>query len=158
MLRSLDTLWAAEKARLRRGLSRSLLDTALGLFAALAALEGLGLVLAGAYLSLSRHVPPWVAGLVIGGLAILIAALVMVWVARDMRGGERPAALSVASSHAAPEPDTASLLGAAASELAGKVNIKPRDLALAALVTGVALGFSPRLRDRVFGQGPRRRH
>ena len=81
------------------------------------------------------------AGLVIGGLAILIAALVMAWIARDMRGGERPAALSVASNHAAPEPDTASLLGAAASELAGKVHIKPRDLALAALVTGVALGI-----------------
>ncbi len=158
MLHALDHLWAAEKARLRRGLSRSLLDTALGLFAALAALEGLGLVLAGAYLSLSRHVPPWVAGLIIGGLAILVAALIVAWVARDMRHGERPAAPPLASSHPAPEPGTASLLGAAAAELAGKTNIKARDLALAALVAGVALGFSPRLRDQVFGQGPRRRH
>lgn len=158
MLRTLDSVWAAEKARLRRGLSRSLLDTAVGLFAALAALEGLALVLAGAYISLSRHAPPWVAGLVVGGLAMLAAGLALAWVARDARGGGQPPAPALAASEPAPELGAPSLLGAAAAELAGKVNIKARDVALAALVAGVALGFSPKLREQVFGQGPRRRH
>jgi hypothetical protein len=64
----------------------------------------------------------------------------------------------LATNHPAPEPGAASLLGVAAAELAGKANIKARDVALAALVAGVALGFSPRLREQVFGQGARRRH
>lgn len=149
----------AGKDRLRHGLSRSLLGAGLALFALLAALEGLAAIIAGGYGSLRAGWPPWLAGGVVGGLAILAAALMLLWAVHVVRGPDQ-AARSAPVPHPAHELHGHSghpvgLLGAAAAELLGENRIKARDLALMALVAGIALGVSPGLRRQVFGSGQR---
>ncbi|SMF97802.1 hypothetical protein SAMN02949497_0068 [Methylomagnum ishizawai] len=150
---------SAGKDRLRHGLSRSLLGAGLALFALLAALEGLAAIIAGGYGSLRAHWPPWLAGGVVGGLVILAAALALWWAVHIVRGTAQagppaPVARPAHELHGH-GAHPAGLLGAAAAELIGENRIKARDLALMALVAGIALGVSPGLRRQVFGPGQR---
>lgn len=153
----IEELAGLEIARLRRVLSKSVIGTALALLAVVAGLEGLAVILVGGYASLARTQPPWVAGLVVGGIMLLVAGVVLGFVVRQLRGGEHPPrpALPPRRHREMGQTDTPSLLGAAAAELIGTTRIKAKDVALAALVAGLALGFSPRLRHRVFGHPSR---
>lgn len=156
----IEALIAVEKARLRQGLSRSLSGTAVALLAVLAGLQGLALVLVGSYVSLSRTLSPWAAGLWVGGLVLLVAALTLAWAVHSLRGPDRDTEARIARQALETPPSAAStpgLLGIAAAELLGKTHLKARDIALVALVAGLALGISPRLRSQVFGgHSPRR--
>lgn len=147
---------AVEKVRLRRGLSRSALGLGVGLFAGLAALEGLMILLVGGYASLAESKEPWVAGMIVGGTMILVAVIALAVVGLGLRRGRAAAPASMAQPRfvdARDEADSASLLKAAA-EMIGRADIKARDVALLALVAGLALGASPRLRRRLLGRKP----
>lgn len=160
MLNPLLELLAVEKARLRRGLSRSALGLAVALFALLAALEGLLILLVGAYTSLAETHEPWVAGLIVGGIMLLVTVAVLALVARSLRQGRIPEAPPPLAQPRFMETrtgaDSPGLLKAAAAEVIGRADIKIRDVALLALVAGLALGVSPRLRSRLLGRGPRK--
>ncbi|MGZ8215726.1 hypothetical protein [Methylomagnum sp.] len=146
---------AVEKARLRRGASRSALGVAVALFAMLAALEGLMILLVGGYTSLAESREPWVAGMIVGGIMILAAAIVLAVVAQSLRPGRVPEPPPVAPPRFAQERGGAgspSLLKAAAAEVIDRADIKVRDIALIALVAGLALGISPRLRSQLLGR------
>jgi hypothetical protein len=148
---------AVEKARLRRGLSRSALGLGVGLFAALAALEGLMILLVGGYASLAESREPWVAGVIVGGMMILVAVIALAVVALGLRRGRASAPPRMAQPRfvdARNEADAPGLLKAAATEMIGRADIKARDVALLALVAGLALGASPRLRRRLLGRKP----
>lgn len=160
MLRSIEEALAAEWVRLRLLLSRSLLGAGLALFAALAALEGLAVVIAGGYASLLSSLPPWAAGLVAGGLVILVALAALLLVVHSLRRSApadredgRPVHAGRRAAAGTDAPSVPGVLGAAAAELIGRNPVKPRDIALIALMAGVALGISPALRRQVFGHG-----
>jgi hypothetical protein len=164
VLNQIAELFAAEKARLWHGLSRSILGAVLAILAALAALEGLAITMVGGYASLKQTMPPWEAGLIVGGAIILVAVILLAVIAsvirRQGQGPELPPATH--RIHRAPRypesaatGDASSLLKTAAAEMIGKANIKVRDIALAALVAGLVLGASPGLRRQVFGRKPK---
>jgi hypothetical protein len=154
VLRSLADLAGAEAARWRRGAARSAIGLALALLAVLAALEGLNILLIGLYASLLRTQPAWEAGLLVGGVVIVLAALALAVIARRLRSpraipplpppGARPESARLDSAPA--------VLGATAAELIGRTNLRARDIALAALVAGLVLGASPDLRRRLFSR------
>jgi hypothetical protein len=160
LLNQFAELFAVEKARLWHGLSRSIIGAVLAMLAALAALEGLAIVMVGGYASLKQTMEPWEAGLIVGGAIILAAVILLAVIASVIRRQGQAPELPPPSHrihHAGryPEPaaatDASSLLKTAAAEMIGKVDIKARDIALGALVVGLVLGASPGLRRRVFG-------
>jgi hypothetical protein len=158
VLSPLIELFAVEKARLWRGLSRSIIGAAIALLAVVAALEGLMVILIGSYASLILTREPWEAGLIIGGGLILLALLVLGITAAVLRrgGGRIPEpSFGAGQVHGLHESragvSSPSLVQAAASEIMGRANIKVRDVALVALVAGMALGVSPGLRRRLLG-------
>jgi hypothetical protein len=158
MLGPITELLAVEKARLWRGLSRSIISAAVALLAVIAALEGLLVILAGGYASLIRTHEPWEAGLIVGGALIVAAIVVLAITAAVIRRGGRVPEPSFSTSHVhgLGEPkigaQSPNLLQAAASEIIGRANVKVRDVALIALVAGLALGVSPSLRRGLFGR------
>jgi hypothetical protein len=160
VLESFGQLLAVEKAKLRRGLSRSLLTTALALFAALVLLEGLMLVLVGAYFSLILTMPPWAAGLLAGGIPILLGLILLAVAVRAPGRREQPPAMPAADTRRLAEPsppaDASALLKAAAVEIIDRTHLKTTNIALGALVAGLVLGVSPGLRRQLFGRKPRR--
>jgi hypothetical protein len=159
VLNPIIELFAVEKARLWRGLSRSILGAAVALLAVLAALEGLMIVLVGGYASLIQTMQPWAAGLIVGGALMLVAVIVLAIVAANLRRRERVLEPPPVGAHGFREDraavDTPGLIKAAATEMIGKADIKVRDIALAALVAGLVLGVSPGLRRQLFGRRPR---
>lgn len=160
LLESFGQLLEVEKARLRRSLSRSLLATALALFAVLVLLEGLMVVLVGAYFSLILAMPPWAAGLLVGGIPILLGLILLAVVVRAPGRRERPPEIPVVAPRRLAEPpppvDAPTLLKAAAAEIIDRTHLKTANLALGALVAGLVLGASPGLRRQLFGRKPRR--
>jgi ABC-type nickel/cobalt efflux system permease component RcnA len=155
-LEPLAQFLAAEKARLGQGLRRSLLATALALFAALALLEGLAMVLVGLYVSLSRTMNPWAAGLLVGGTLILLSLVLLVVALRLPAARKRLPEASPLTARRPAEParpvDAPTLLKAAATELIDRSEIKARNIALGALLAGLVLGASPGLRRQLFGR------
>lgn len=159
VLEPIIQLLAVEKAKLRQSLSRSLLATALALFAALALLEGLMLVLVGAYSSLILTMPPWAAGLWVGGTLILLSLVLLAVTLRAPGRRERPPAMPALDTRRLAEPpppvDAPALLKAAAAEIIDRTHLKPANIALGALVAGLVLGASPGLRRQLFGRKPK---
>jgi ABC-type nickel/cobalt efflux system permease component RcnA len=155
-MRSFTELVVAEKAKLWQALSRSAVLLSLAIFATLAAFGGLVFALLGFYLSLETVLEPWAAGMIVGGAMILIA-LIALWViarliAKQGRTGAlRPSSSSAFAAAAQPSgdnlPDT---LRAGAREMLGAANIRTSDIMIGALVVGLVLGASPRLRQSLF--------
>ncbi|CAL1239921.1 hypothetical protein [Candidatus Methylocalor cossyra] len=150
----LGELAAFERDRLRRGLSRKVLGAAVALFAALAALEGLLILLWGGYASLAEVLSPWAAGLIIGGAALFLAAVTLAVAMAILRRRDSPRETPFPPFRGA-EQKGPELLGAAASEIVNKADLKARDLAALALVAGLLLGASPRLRHWLWGRKPK---
>lgn len=160
VLEPIAQLLAVERAKLRRSLRRSLLATTLALFAVLALLEGLMLVLVGSYSSLILTMPPWAAGLLAGGTLILLSLILLAMAIRAPgRREESPSGMPAmeARRHAEPAPpvDAPALLKAAASEIIDRTHLKTSNIALGALAVGLVLGASPGLRRQLFGRKPR---
>jgi cytochrome c biogenesis protein CcdA len=156
LLEPLTQFLAVEKARLRQSLRHSLLTTALALFAALALLEGLMMILVGAYASLIRTMHPWAAGLIVGGTLILLSLILLAVIIRTPDRRERiPETPPLGARRLAEPPppvDAPTLLKAAATELIDRTDIKVRNIALGALLAGLVLGASPGLRRQLFGR------
>ncbi|MGX2039425.1 hypothetical protein ACWJKU_04725 [Methylocaldum sp. MU1018] len=156
MLRSLTDLVSAEKAKLWQALSRSAVLFSLAIFATLAAFGGLVFVLLGFYLSLEAALESWAAGLIVGGAMILIAFVALWIIARLMARRGRAATLppsSAALETAAAPPvygNVSDTVRATVTEMLGAAPIKTSDIVVAALITGLVLGASPRLRQRLF--------
>lgn len=124
---------------------------ALGLVALLAAMTGLGFLFAALYLALTRVLDPDAAALATGVGAFLVALIVLLIARSGARPPRRRARVGVAQP-AVDEP-TASAAAAAAEVgelLAGRGRVMlhshARGATATALVAGLALGVSPRLR------------
>jgi len=155
-MRSFTELVAAEKVKLWQALSRSAVLLSLAIFATLAAFGGLVFALLGLYLSLETVLEPWMAGLIVGGAMILIAFIALWVIARLIAKQGRMEALPSSSSAAyatAPPPSGAhapDALRATVTEMLGAANVRTSDIVIGALVAGLVLGASPRLRQRLF--------
>jgi hypothetical protein len=124
-----------------------------------AALSGLIFVFLGAYLSLAEVMQPWQAGAIVGSAVMLIAIILLViavlvigWQRRTTTGSV-PLRGAAASPEGGPSSrnDGAGLLGMSVGDMLAKSNIKTTDIVLSALVAGMVLGASPRLRQWIFG-------
>jgi hypothetical protein len=148
-MKAVTDLMEIEKAKLQRGLKQGARTAALGLLATAAALTGVMMMLVGGYASLFRSMEPWRAGLLAGG-SVLLLALIMLAVAGRIVRPAKPFSQPPrenAAFYRRPPDGTA---GPAAAHVIGQPAIKTRDLALGALVAGLALGASPRLRHQLF--------
>lgn len=133
-------LLAGERLRVRRAVRRVVLQAALLVAALTVALIGAGFLVASIYLYLRGVLGAWQAGLVTGGIAIVLALLILA-IAAALRG--RPAR------RAPPRPrpeqsETAAGLGRAAGEILSGTNLRTTDAAMIALVAGIALGMGAR--------------
>jgi len=154
-MRSFTGIVAAEKAKLWQALSRSAVLFSLAIFATLAAFGGLIFALLGVYLSLETALAPWAAGMIVGGATILIAFVALWIIARLLaRQGRMGMAPSSAAFAAAPQPSSIGnapdALRSTVSEMLGAANVRTSDIVIGALVAGLVLGASPRLRQRIF--------
>jgi hypothetical protein len=153
-MRSLSDLVTIETARFQRRLIRWVIALSFAAFALGVILEGLVIVLVGGYVSLVRVMPPWQAGLIVGGAVILSAAAVVAFAVLLSSGNDRSAAATAANPASSQEPpapnDSAMLLKVAADRFLERSGIKTGDLMLSALAAGFVLVASSRLRQRFF--------
>jgi hypothetical protein len=131
---------AAERRHLARGLSRNLWLAGFALVAFLAVLEGILVMLAGLFLTLSAQMPPWQAGLVAGGALVVVALLVLAIVAHALRLKPIPPPAPIVS---APAAEATHLLQAA-GEILGRSRLKLSDFIVGALVAGLVIGAKNR--------------
>lgn len=139
---------AIERDRVRRGISRYLGATGWALLAMVAGLEGLLVIMLGAYASLTSRWPPWQAGAVIGGAVLLLALLVLGLVTRTLRKPVAPVSVppGLGAVDNASQPIQAA--GSLLADLLPKTSIRMRDVALTALVAGLVIGARPDLLRR----------
>ncbi len=155
MIRPLTDFVAAEKAKLWHSLGRSAVLLSLAIFATLAAFGGLVFALLGIYLSLEAVMEPWLAGVIVGCAMVLIAVIALWIVARLITKQGRPETLppsskpTLAAAHKPPET-VSETLRATVGDVLGASNIRASDVVLGALVAGLVLGASARLRERLF--------
>jgi small-conductance mechanosensitive channel len=145
---------AAETAgQVRAWWKRGVLEAALTLCFALAALSGVVLIAVGGYASLSALYAPWIAGVAIGGIVLLlsIAGLLIVSHTDHAKAPAQQAerALSPPPRHD-PQIDTVAQIGEYIGASLNNGNVKTIDVTIAALVAGTVLGASPALRERIF--------
>ena len=141
----LTDIVAAEQARLWRGSVRlAMIMSLLGL-AVMAGIVGMIFVLCGLYLSLAETMKPWEAGLIVGGGVMFFAAILIMVIA----GQGRAAPLE---GNAIPEQsanDHTAELGSKIGDIVAQSNVKSSDIVLTALIGGIVLGASPRLRQQI---------
>lgn len=129
-------------------IGRIAVGIALGMVAMLAALTGLGFLFASLYLALTRVIEPDAAALATGMSAFLVALIVLLIARRSAR----PASLRPAPVRAVVEPPATA--EAAAAEVGNLIAISGKRMlhthamgaTATALVAGMAMGLSPRLR------------
>ena len=76
---------AAEHAKLWRSSVRLAIVMALLGLAVMAVVVGMVFVLYGLYLSLAESLPPWQAGVIVGGVVVLFAAILLLVIAQQSR-------------------------------------------------------------------------
>ncbi|MBY0475643.1 MAG: phage holin family protein [Nitrosomonas sp.] len=136
---------AAETAKLWKGsVSLAVMLSLLGL-ASMAIIVGMIFVLTGLYLSLAETIPPWQAGMIVGGGVAFIAGVLLMVIARQ---GEDPPIKGIDAPDQAFD-DPAGQLGSVIGNIVGKSNIKPSDIVLTVLISGIVLGASPSLRQQI---------
>jgi len=121
-------------------------------FCGLAALVGVGFIAAGGYLSLRQSLSPWLSGLVVGGVILVIAliAILMLWLSMRNKGTAqtplppRPEPPALGSSRV----DDVTQLGEAVGKQLSEHGVRVTDVVIAALVAGAVLGAAPALRQR----------
>lgn len=105
----------------------------------------------GLYFSLAEVMPPWQAGAIVGGAALLAALVLLAVAALLFAGFGYRSAPATARHERATRPaseDGAAQVGRAVGEMMARADIRATDLALGALVAGVVLGAGPRGRGR----------
>lgn len=151
LTRLLADIVAVEQARLWRGAARLTLVMSLLGLAATAVVGGLIFASLGLYLSLAETMPPWQAGAIVGGGVVLLAAILLMVaalvIARQGRAVPRGGSVFERASDG-----PAAQLGSAIGDIIAKSNIKISDIVLTALITGMVLGASPRLRQRILAR------
>lgn len=140
-------IFAAERAKFRRGMAGLVLGLSLWAFTVAAALTGLIFLLLGWYRSLAATMASWQASAIVGSTVLLLAVIGLLSAALVIR---RPGVSSRDPASGRETGDSAGRPAAAVSEAIAKSGIRTSDLVLAALIAGMVLGASPRLRERVF--------
>lgn len=139
-------LLAAERERLQRSVRRVVMQLGLYLLAAIFGGIGVGFLIASLYLYLHRFVEAWRAGVATGAIALVLAGLIMALAAAlGRRRSKRPRS---ASRSASSQGDAAETLGRAAGEILSNANLRSRDAAMIALVSGILLGIGAGRRRR----------
>lgn len=159
--------------QLRLWWRRSVFDAVLLVFCALLAIVGISVITVGSYVSLSSVYTPWIAGVIVGGVILVMSALggLATWHvtrplhsppgpgnsqrnAMDYRSGSESD--GEAREHASGESpashsqiDAVTHIGERIGESLNNGRIKTTDVVLAALVAGTVLGASPALRQRI---------
>lgn len=147
---------AAKIEHLRAWWRRGIAGMMLMGFSALAALGGLGFIFAGSYLALRNMFDPWTAGVLVGGVLLVLSLVgfLVAWLFLT-RGGrqrrtEKPGTEDI-------QVQSIASLGEALGESIGKLNISKIDVIIAAAVAGTILGASPALRQRLLNRCNRKR-
>jgi hypothetical protein len=124
----------------------------------IAAIGGLGFVAVGGYSSLIETLEPWAAGLIVGGV-ILLLSLLGIWVTiafwKKRTHTQPPEKPPLTTAEAQTTVDTAARLGEFMGSRLSKSGIRTTDVTIAALVAGTILGASPSIRKRLSN---RKRH
>ncbi len=137
---------AAQTTKLWKGsVSLAVMLSLLGL-ASMAIIVGMIFVLTGLYLSLAETIPPWQAGMIVGGGVAFIAGVLLMVIARQ---GEDPPIKGIDNTSDQASDDPAGQLGSVLGNIVGKSNIKPSDIVLTVLISGIVLGASPSLRQQI---------
>ena len=137
---------AAEHAKLWQSSVRLAIVMALLGLAVMAVVVGMVFVLYGLYLSLAESLPPWQAGVIVGGVVVLFAAILLLVIAQQ----SRPAPIKSSNSpEQTTSDDSTAQLGSVIGDIVAKSNVKSSDIVLTALIAGIVLGASPSLRQRI---------
>lgn len=137
---------AAEHAKLWRSSVRLAIVMALLGLAVMAVVVGMVFVLYGLYLSLAESLPPWQAGVIVGGVVVLFAAILLLVIAQQ----SRPAPIKSSNPpEQTTSDDSTAQLGSVIGDIVAKSNVKSSDIVLTALIAGIVLGASPGLRQRI---------
>lgn len=154
---------AAKRIAFWRGVARLMIVVILAVLIGLAVAGAFVFAGVGLYFSLLETMPPWQAGVVVGGAALLVALLLLAVAALPVAGygprRSRGAARHASEEQRATRPasdDGAARLGQAVGDIIARADIRATDMVLGALVAGVVLGASPRLRRRRRGRRNRR--
>lgn len=140
-------LLAREREKAQRAMRRVALQVMLYLVAIVIVAIGVAFLIAALYLYLHRFLEAWQAGLATGGIAMVLALLLIAIAsglgARRPRSRRQPDEPRTSTQH-----EAAVELGRAAEEILSKTNLKTTDAAMIALVSGIALGFGAARRRR----------
>jgi len=145
----------ANKTRqLREVFERSVVYATLVRLSAAVALLAVAVIAVGGYISLSTQYTPWIAGLIVGGVVLVLALIVTLFVWRmthpHVSTSTRP---TVAETDAPPpskrQVDAITRMGEDIGAGLKNGQVKTIDVLIAALVAGTVLGASPALRHRI---------
>lgn len=141
----LGDIIAAEHARLWRGSIRLALIMSLLGFAVMAVVVGMIFVLSGFYLALAETMKPWEAGVIVGGGVVSLATIMIMIIA--VQGRSVPPQNNTLSEQS--DNNSSAQLGSMIGDIVAKSNVKSSDIVLTALIGGIVLGASPRLRQQI---------
>jgi len=155
---------AANKTRqLREVFERGVVYSTLVRLSAAVTLLAVTLIAVGGYISLSAQFTPWIAGLIVGGV-VLVLALAVLLIVQHMTKTPRPSIIhpTTASEPEMPAPgkrqvDAITRIGEDIGASLSNGRVKTIDILIAALVAGTVLGASPALRHRVLQHRQRER-
>ena len=114
--------------------------------AVMAAVVGMVFVLFGLYWSLAETMPPWQAGVIVGGGVVFLAAILIMVISGQ--GSIAPLEVKTTTPEQSANDPTAQL-GSVIGDIVAKSNVKSSDFVLTALIAGIVLGASPSLRQRI---------
>ena len=145
----------ANKTRqLREVFERGVVYSTLVRLSAAVGLLAIALIAIGGYISLSAQYTPWIAGLIVGGVVLLLALAVIVVVRHMAQPARSTYSRPTASEPEIPSPskrqvDAITRMGEDIGKSLNNGRVKAIDVLIAALVAGTVLGASPALRQRV---------
>ncbi|MFZ0487535.1 MAG: hypothetical protein WAL83_11095 [Arenicellales bacterium] len=140
-------LLARERERAHRAVRRVALQVMLYLIAIVIVAIGVAFLIAALYLYLHGFLAAWQAGLATGGIAMVLA-LLLIAIASGLGGGRPRSRHRADSPRGSTQDEAAVQLGKVAEEMLSKANLRPADAAMIALVSGIALGFGAARRRR----------
>ncbi|TYP86660.1 MULTISPECIES: hypothetical protein [Nitrosomonas] len=136
-----------EYARLWQDLIRLALIISLLVLAVMAVVVGMVFVFIGLYVALAETMKPWEAGIIVGiGILFFATILVLIFARQGRAVSPKGTPISEQFTHH---------FNAQLKQIVGNtitqpnINIKSSDIVLTALIGGIVLGASPRLRQRV---------
>ena len=134
-----------EHAKIWQDLIRLALIISLLILAVMAVVVGMVFVFFGLYVALTETLKPWEAGIIVGvGMVFFATILILIFARQGRAVSSKGTPISEQFTHH---------FNAQLKQIAGNTiaqsNIKGSDIVLTALIGGIVLGASPRLRQRV---------